>query len=46
MANKQLKDVTDRKNVGAGSNLDLLTAQKEVHELESQLKEVIFSICC
>lgn len=44
VANKQLKDVTSKQRFGSGSKLDLLTAQKEVHELESQFKEVSFNI--
>lgn len=44
VANKQLKDVTNKQRFGSGSKLDLLTAQKEVHELESQFKEISFNI--
>lgn len=44
VARKQLKDVSAQKRFGAGSKLDLLTAQKEVHELESQHKEIIINI--
>lgn len=44
VANQQLKDVISKKRFGSGSKLDLLTAQKEVHELESQHKEITFNI--
>lgn len=44
VANKQLKDVLSKNRFGSGSKLDLLTAQKEVHELESQLKEINFNV--
>lgn len=44
VANKQLKDVIAKNRFGSGSKLDLLTAQKEVHELESQLKEIDFNV--
>lgn len=44
VANKQLKDVTSKRRFGSGSKIDLLTAQKEVHELESQFKEISFNI--
>jgi outer membrane protein len=44
VANKQLKDVASKQRFGSGSKLDLLTAQKEVHELESQFKEISFNI--
>lgn len=44
VANKQLKDVTSKQRFGSGSILDLLIAQKEVHELESLLTETIFNI--
>lgn len=44
VANKQLKDVLSKNHFGSGSKLDLLTAQKEVHELESQLKEINFNL--
>lgn len=44
VANKQLKDVTSKKRFGSGSKLDLLTAQKEVHELQSIHKETAFNI--
>lgn len=44
VAIKQLNDVSAKKRFGAGSRLDLITAQKEVHELESQYKELEFEI--
>ncbi len=44
VAKKQFNDVAAKKRYGSGSRLDLLTAQKEVHELESQLKEIDFNI--
>ncbi len=44
VAHKQLKDVSSKQRFGSGSRLDLLTAQKEVHELESLLKETSFNI--
>ncbi len=44
VAQKQLKDVSSKQRFGSGSRLDLLTAQKEVHELESLLKETSFNI--
>lgn len=44
VAKNQLKDVSVKKRLGAGSRLDLLTAKKEVHELESQYMEVDYNI--
>lgn len=44
VAKKQLSDILEKNRLGASSKLDLLTARKEVHELESQLKELQFNL--
>lgn len=40
LSKKQLGDVSERNRFGNTSKLDLLSAQKEVHELETQEKEI------